>query len=269
MASFADLPEMHLPIFPGDDFWQFSKTYHKGKYLPHFSMKNAVYSIVLRSNGTIPVKLYQTLNEEIEQFEKLHEETNNEFFLTQLVRLWQERDDYCFKRRDSIQLNTPDTGQTIIDVLNECNGAFFFLHTFCIMFTHIHLLLELLPDISLEYAMKVLKQRVGFRINQLLHRTRSVLASDFFNRVIRTRPSYYLHSQYIWYNPGNLEFYKYRGSVLYGTPMLVSNFNNRFPVDSNGIITGYELRQDEVWHPVYNGGNSNGNAYFGIKPQGL
>ena len=99
-------------------------------------------------------------------------------------------------------LQTDRNAALLVDVLRRCVAAkHFILHDFVIMPNHVHLLIELGPDISVEKAMQYIKGGYSFRLKNENGYPGEIWQRGFSEVRILDRMSFRRHKEYIAQNP--------------------------------------------------------------------
>jgi len=89
-----------------------------------------------------------------------------------------------------------------IEVLRSyMRGRKFYVHDFVVMRNHVHLLITLGPDISVEKAMQLIKGNFSFRAKAELGFGGEIWQRGFSDVGIRSEESFRVHQQYIYDNP--------------------------------------------------------------------
>src|SRR5271167_2659015 len=97
---------------------------------------------------------------------------------------------------------TDRMAELFIEVLRSYMRARkFYVHDFVLMKNHVHLLITLGPDISIEKAMQLIKGNFSFRAKTELGFTGEIWQRGFSDVRIKNEESFRAHQQYIYDNP--------------------------------------------------------------------
>ena len=75
------------------------------------------------------------------------------------------------------------------------------VHSFVIMPNHIHILMELLNDSTIQYVIRSIKMNTTKEINKYMNRTGTLWQREYFDRIIRNQQHYEKTMAYIKNNP--------------------------------------------------------------------
>jgi REP element-mobilizing transposase RayT len=183
----------------------------RGQLLPHWTMKNAIYSVCFRLADSIPEVVKQSYKFERAAILKRTELTKNEIsklnhlFSTALEESLDKGYGKCYLQRD-------DVAGIVISTLEYFDFKRYILHTWCIMPNHIHLIVEPFAGFELFTIIHTWKSYSANQIKKLLNLKNSFWHKDAYNHIIRCEKEYSYQMEYIWNNPekAGLENWKYR-----------------------------------------------------------
>ena len=99
-------------------------------------------------------------------------------------------------------LQSERNAMLLVDVLRSCVAEHkFLLHDFVIMPDHVHLLLTVHDDISIEKAMQFIKGRFSFRLKREFQYLGEVWQSGFSETRADDKESFLRYREYIAQNP--------------------------------------------------------------------
>ena len=168
--------------------------YHCRKYLPHIENQPLQF---------ITFRLYDSLPKEvIERFKAYkdaltHEESDKEQQRQLLILLDKYEDSgygQCFLRDERI-------AQIVQEALLRSHGEQYELVQWCIMPNHVHVLIRVMPDISLSTILHGWRSFTSHEANKLLGRRGQFWMHEYFDRYIRDTDHFNKTVNYIRNNP--------------------------------------------------------------------
>jgi len=174
------------------------KTYYR-RHLPHYQPPGAIYHVVFRLAGSLPVKAIEELRQEREQAERLIEQTREE---QERNRLFNEHRWIQFEKFDQLLdtsstgplwLKQPEIAELVEEALHHRDGTAYDLLAYCIMPNHVHIVIELVGrnaiptynDKPLFRILQSLKRHTARKCNSLLKRRGAFWQDESYDHVIR------------------------------------------------------------------------------------
>lgn len=147
------------------------KGWHGRGYLPHLDGYEIVQHVVYRLHDALPPNAEESGDDALDRG-----------YGSALLR-----DDRC--------------GRIVVDALQHENGAKYELRAWCVMPTHVHVLLVTHEAYGLGGIVQAWKSVTARRINNLLGKRGAVWAADYFDRFMRDEKHYETTKLYIEMNP--------------------------------------------------------------------
>jgi REP element-mobilizing transposase RayT len=202
------------------------KTYYR-RHLPHYQPEFAMFHIVVRLAGSLPVYFIEELKQEQDQLKRKVKEVKDihiqQSQSAQLRKLYFERFNTLLDNASSepTWLKEPEVGTIVKEAIHHRDGELYNLLAYCIMPNHVHLLFELLScDVSrlaestnekkgrdsvssymVTKIMGSLKKYTALRANLFLNRSGAFWQHESYDHVIRDNNELENTLWYILYNP--------------------------------------------------------------------
>ncbi|MBK5939643.1 Eco57I restriction-modification methylase domain-containing protein [Halochromatium roseum] len=206
-----------LTTQPGIDEQTLTKT--RGEHLPHWTCDNAIYHVVFRLADSIPrakldewtaareARYEQARSPDGQLPEPVRRQANNEY--------QQRIDTYLDAGHGACWLKRPENAQIVADALQYFDQQRYRLHVWCVMPTHVHVIVEPLPGHALSKILHSWKSFTASAINRHLNRTGAFWQEDAYNHIIRSDKEYGFQVRYVWHNPdkAGLPDWPWRGSI--------------------------------------------------------
>jgi putative transposase len=206
------------------------KTYYR-RHLPHYQPSEAMYHVVFRLAGSLPVAAIESLRLEREQAERAIEKTNDE---NERKRLMRERRWLYFQRFDALLagnstgphwLKNPTVAGIVKEALHHRDGTEYDLLAYCIMPNHVHVVFQLVaqpvgrlaradqrgllenldgtgvPSYILADIFGSLKKYTARRANRILSRRGAFWQDESYDHVIRNGKELERTIWYVLNNP--------------------------------------------------------------------
>ncbi len=188
------------------------------RYLPHLHPPNATFFITFRLAGSLPTEVVKQLREEQErELRRLAEQYQGGEFQQEKYKLFKKMfaryDDYLDHSAGPRWLAEPQIAEVVKQELHHLHPEFYHLHAYCLMPTHVHLLIDLqdIPEppkpksgqhyTALSHAMKLLKGRTGHTSRKLLGGTGAFWQDESYDHVVRDEREFKRIVGYILNNP--------------------------------------------------------------------
>ena len=160
--------------FPGKGIYN-NDTLNKysGHFLPHWEMEATVYHACFRLSDSVPVAKQKLWQKErrllLERYAKEHQALT-EVEIHRLQKLYSETiERYLDAGYGSCALRNPDAAQIVQDSLLHYNEIKYILHAWCIMPNHVHVIFQILNDLSQSEILQGWKSFTAHAINKLLN----------------------------------------------------------------------------------------------------
>ncbi len=173
--------------------------------LPHWQQEGACYFITFRLGDSLPEAVLAPWREQREAWISIHPKPWNE--ATQLEyhnRFSHEIDQRLDEGHGSCPLAEPENARIVADTLRHFDRDRYLLHAWVVMPNHVHLLVSLATQTTLEKQIASWKR---YSTNAIHHRsgdTGSMWQKDYFDRMIRDHEHFMRVARYIEKNPKGL-----------------------------------------------------------------
>ncbi|MFO7821582.1 MAG: transposase [Lentisphaeria bacterium] len=188
--------------------WNSLQTSH-GDHLPHWQCERAVYHVSFRLADSVPEsRKYAWLVERQNILDNIaylnRDPTDQE--RERLQHLYSEKiEKYLDAGHGECLLARPKAGRIVADALEFFIGQRYYLHVYCVMPNHVHVLLEPVHDHDLRQIVHSWTSYTATRINQALGRNGQLWQHDPYDHIVRSEKEYLFQLDYIWRNPGNMK----------------------------------------------------------------
>ncbi len=192
--------------FPGKGIYNNDTLFtYPGHFLPHWEIEATVYHACFRLSDSVPVakqKLWQKERNQLkEKYEKEHQALT-EAEMHRLQKLYSETiERYLDAGYGSCILRNPEAAQIVKDSLLYYNEIKYILHAWYIMPNHVHVIFQMLNELSQSEILQGWKSFTAHAINKLLNRKGQLWQNDTYNHIIRTADEYNWQIRYVWNNP--------------------------------------------------------------------
>lgn len=168
-----------------------SRGWHRRGYLPHLDVAGRQIGVTFRLHDSVPARLIGRWRIELAG-------EDDESRRTELLRKIAAYED---AGRGACWLHRPDCAESVVSVLRYHDGTRYRLTDWCVMPNHVHVLVALMRDTSLESTVRGWKSFTAREMNRRLERTGRVWAPDYFDRLIRNGDHLTRARRYIRTNP--------------------------------------------------------------------
>lgn len=183
--------------------------------LPHYQPSNSIFFITFRLYGSLPASVLQQLKEEYDsELQLLAVERDVFTSAKQLLykRYFERFDEFLDTYAESpTHLGIPEIAQLVCDTLHYWNSKRYTLVCYCIMPNHVHMVIDVLNFIPVEYLkkqtyelsriMESIKRYTARRSNTMLHRSGRFWQKESYDRVVRDGKELNETLRYIVDNP--------------------------------------------------------------------
>lgn len=180
----------------------------KGKSLPHWTCENAIYHVSFRLHDSIPKAHRLAWLAERESIiansraigRELTDEENDK-----LRYLFSEKiDKYLDTGYGKCYLAIPKIGQMVARSLTFFDEKRYWIHAYCVMPNHTHVIVEPIFGFELEKIVHSWKSYSSTQANRLLGRNGTFWQSEPYDHIIRSLKEYRFQMEYVWNNPGTM-----------------------------------------------------------------
>ncbi len=184
--------------------WQSLKI-RQGTLLPHWSCDHAVYHVVFRLLDSIPIS---TLRKWAREREAIIENACqigrplSKYEIDRLGILYSEKvDEYLNAGHGQCWLKHPEIADVISAAIVYSNGDRYNLHAWCVMPSHVHVIVEPLGNHELSDIVQSWKSFSAQQANRFLNRRGGFWHREFYDRIIRSNREYRHQIEYVKQNP--------------------------------------------------------------------
>ncbi|MBN1865285.1 MAG: transposase, partial [Victivallales bacterium] len=176
-----------------------------GTHLPHWNCKNAIYHVVMRLADSLPKDVLTSWEHErdniLDNAKHLGRElTDNE--QKRLQRLFSSEVEACLDRGiGKCWLRIPQVAEIIQDTLRHGDGTKYKLHAWCMMPSHVHVMVEPNMNFRLDDIVKSWTSFTGRMANQALDRHGRFWQAEPYDHIIRDELEYASQLGYVYSNP--------------------------------------------------------------------
>lgn len=163
--------------------WMIRRGWHSRGYLPHCDAESLVQHVVFRLKDSLPGNVTLQLR-----------------LLGKVQRLHQI-DAALDLGHGAKTLAIHEAAQVVVDALHHFDGDRYRLIAWCVMPTHVHVVVEPLLAHSFGSIVKSWKAYSATQINRLLGRSGSLWAADYFDRFMRDNDQLSTTIAYVEANP--------------------------------------------------------------------
>ncbi len=178
--------------------------------LPHWHQNKKLQFVTFRLADSLPQAKLKELSQEKFDFLRLHPHPWDKETSFQFHKKYGEKlDKWLDAGMGSCILKHENIRKIVSDSFYFFNEKKYILHSFVIMPNHVHILLELLEENTINNVLHSWKSFTASQINKLLGRKGNFWFSESFDRIIRDKTHYKMVLGYIAKNPQNLEPHTY------------------------------------------------------------
>jgi len=171
-------------------------------YLPHWEMPNAIYFITYRLHDSLPLHVVHALNEERRALKRMY--GNGATALDRArIRIAFERtlDRALDTEYGAAHLADERIARVVVDNLMHFNGERYEVLAWCVMPTHIHVVIRTLGEQHLAMIVQSWKSYTAKRANKILGQTGAFWAREYFDRIVRSPEDLSRTLEYVVNNP--------------------------------------------------------------------
>jgi REP element-mobilizing transposase RayT len=164
-------------------------------YLPHLDRPDLIQLVTIRLYDAVPEALIDNCKKELSWTEKMPKRDPRRRALQKRIEKYEDAGHgACWLRDDRI-------GEMVESSLLYFNGKRYRLLAWCIMPNHVHSVIEIWKNHSLEEVMHSLKSYTANEANKILKRCGKFWLREYFDRYIRDGRHLELAVEYIESNP--------------------------------------------------------------------
>ena len=176
-------------------------------YLPHWDAPEATYFVTFRLADSLPPAICDRIERERKSLIRLF--TSGERSLTAVEKDQIRR--FTFGRTDqsldqghgNCWMRQREIAEVVANSLRFFDGLRYRLHAWCVMPNHVHALITLRSEETLDRVLHSWKSFSGSRANEILRRSGSTFwEHESFDRLVRSDHEFFKVWRYILANPG-------------------------------------------------------------------
>lgn len=177
----------------------------RGAFLPHCTRDGAIYFVTFRLADSIPKEIADQYHAEQERLLAKANESDGEKredYVGQASEMTTGRFDALLDEGYGKKwLARPEAASVITDSLQHFHGERYWLWAFCVMPTHVHVVVQPLDRQPLESILHSWKSFTANKVNTLLGRTGAVWQQEYFDHLVRNAESLDYFIRYTIENP--------------------------------------------------------------------
>ena len=179
-------------------------------YLPHLEFPNSIYFVTFRLAESIPATVLANWRFERENIIKDAERQKRElstYEKEKLKYLFSNKvEDYLDQHNGKCWLKQPAIAQVVAHTLKHLDGTRYFLHAWCIMPNHVHVVFTAVSqggkvDSDLIPILQSWKSVSAHKANKALNRTGPFWQGEYYDHLIRSDQEYAHYINYTLQNP--------------------------------------------------------------------
>ena len=175
-------------------------TKKRGDRLPHWTHEGSVYHVTFRQIDSLPhsvLEEWQTEKDELLKRENLlpPDRERLKYLLSERV------EKYLDASYGSCLMNNPEVADLVQGAIQSFDDERYYMHSWCIMPNHVHLVIQPSNGHKLPRIMHGLKSYTAHKINDLLDRSGPVWKPEYFDHLIRSQAGYEKVIAYVVHNP--------------------------------------------------------------------
>jgi REP element-mobilizing transposase RayT len=176
-----------------------------GENLPHWTCRSAVYHVTFRLADSLPIAVRDAWLREREVIVAKAGELGNGLSEDEEKRL-----DYLYSEKVGKALDAghgacwlarQEVASTVANALAHFEGERHTLHAWCIMPSHVHVIVQPLAEHGLSAIIHSWKSFTAHAANRILRRHGDFWQHDAYNHIIRSAKEYCFQLRYVWGNP--------------------------------------------------------------------
>ncbi len=176
----------------------------QGRNLPHWSCDHAIYHVVMRLADSLPAKVLDKWKHErddiLENARQLGRELT-EAEEKRLQHLFSSEIEACLDRGiGECWLRSPQIAEIVQNALKHGEGDKYKLHAWCVMPSHVHVLVEPGQNVELDNIVKSWTAFTGRMANHALKRRGRFWQPEPYDHIIRSSREYSSQIEYIYKN---------------------------------------------------------------------
>ena len=175
--------------------WAPPAHWHSRGYLPHFDVPGLVQGVTFRLADAVPLHVITAWRDELDARRPRLAETRRARGLRSLIARFEDTGWGACVLRDR------RAARVVEAALLRFDGERHPLIAWCVMPSHVHVLIETLPGVSLARVVHGWKSCSAHEINAVLGRTGRLWMPDYFDRYIRNARQFAAAVVYIHANP--------------------------------------------------------------------
>lgn len=179
-------------------------------YLPHLESPDSTYFVTFRLAGSIPATVLTNWRFERENIIKGAERQKrglSKYEKEKLKYLFSSKvENYLDQHNGTCWLKDPAIAQVVAQTLKHLDGTRYFLHAWCIMPNHVHVVFTVISpasrlDSDLIPILQAWKSVSAHKANKILNRTGPFWQQEYYDHLIRSDQQYAHYIHYTLQNP--------------------------------------------------------------------
>jgi REP element-mobilizing transposase RayT len=177
----------------------------QGAHLPHWTCDEAIYHVVFRLDDSLPKSVVDSWRRERENIIATANQMGralSEDEERRLAYLFSEKvERFLDESHGECLLKKPPVAEIVAKTLQFFEGERYTLHAWCVMPTHVHIVVEPAHDHQLQKIVHSWKSFTSHRINEMLERKGKLWRHEAYDHIIRSEKEYRFQLSYVLYNP--------------------------------------------------------------------
>jgi len=167
-----------------------SRGWHRRGYLPHLDVHNRCQAITYRLADSVPTEVVEKWRAQLLK----NPDADRDKELKRLIARYED------EGHGDCWLHDPHNAEIVEENLQHFDGDRYQLLEWCIMPNHVHVLIKVTGQRSLEQVVRSWKSFTAREINHRIHRKGQFWSHDYFDRLIRDDEHLSRARKYIWMN---------------------------------------------------------------------
>ncbi len=161
----------------------------QGAYLPHWSKKDAIYSLNFRLEDSLPKEIWTAWVSERASLNESAAKANRDLNASEIQRIkdvYSERvENYLDQGHGSCWLKRNEIAGIVAESLKHFDGDRYRLLSWCIMPNHVHAVIQPIDNYDLPRIVHTWKSRSAKEANRVLQRSGNFWQAEYYDHLIR------------------------------------------------------------------------------------
>ena len=181
--------------------------------LPHWHQQGKIQFVTFRLADSLPQILISEIKSNVETFNRAHPKPWDESTVTEYKQnIIGRYEKYLDSGYGSCLLRNQNARQFLVEAMKFHNGKSCKIIAYVVMPNHVHILMQLLSDFTLDKIIQSIKRYSSVRIRQLLNISDKIWMRRYFDRLVRDEEDLVRYIEYVCENPrylreGDFELY--------------------------------------------------------------